>query len=265
MPGVTVRPRARSTIVVETPTTRAVCGGRLPLGERDENIHRKNFLPSERVAIADAIFPLKKKAARHRQGRPSKSGPRKIPEMFPVFSARLSISFKPNSGGPGWWIAPGAEGMPTQKPVRLTPAQSGSAGAFFVAAELSRRRYIATVTVRNARGIDLLVANPAGTRSVSIQVKTNQDSAKAWLLDDKAETLAAETLFYVFVNLNGQQAPSFHIVESAIVAEYCLRTHREWIAGVKRDGSPRKNTAMREFRDEESAYLNAWHRLGLDD
>ncbi|MGO9466142.1 MAG: hypothetical protein ACLQIB_02695 [Isosphaeraceae bacterium] len=153
--------------------------------------------------------------------------------------------------------------MSANKPSRLIPSLSGAAGAYFVAAELSRRGYIATLTMRNARGIDLLAVNLSATRSVSIQVKTNQDSAKAWILDHKAETLVADNLFYVFVNLNGQAAPAFHVVESAIVAEYCHRTHRAWLAGVKRDGSARKDNSIREFHDAECTYLSAWHRLGL--
>lgn len=151
-----------------------------------------------------------------------------------------------------------------KKSTRLVPGLTGAAGAYFVAAELSRQGYIATLTMRNARGVDLLVANATATRSVSIQVKTRQDSARKWILDSRAETLVADTLFYVLVNLNGQQAPSFHVVESAIVAEYCFRTHREWLAGRRRDGNPRKDNPVREFHDREGIYLGAWTRLGLE-
>lgn len=44
-------------------------------------------------------------------------------------------------------------------PEPLPPGLSGVAGEYFVAAELSRRRFIASVTLRNARGIDVLVAH----------------------------------------------------------------------------------------------------------
>lgn len=153
--------------------------------------------------------------------------------------------------------------MPTTG-TRLSTNLSGAAGAYFVAAELSRRGYIATLTLLNARGIDLLAANSTATRTASIQVKTNQNSSKSWLLDAKAEELVADNLFYVFVNLNGQAAPSFHVVESAIIAEHCQRTHREWLTGVKRDGSARKDTPIRQFQDAECRYLGAWERLGLE-
>ena len=75
---------------------------------------------------------------------------------------------------------------------KLTKSLSGAAGQYFVAAELSRRGIIATVTLRNARGIDILASNESATRSVSIQVKTNQYSERKWLLDKKAEKLATK-------------------------------------------------------------------------
>jgi len=39
------------------------------------------------------------------------------------------------------------------------PGLTGVAGEFNVAAELSRRGYIATLTQRNTRGIDILASN----------------------------------------------------------------------------------------------------------
>jgi hypothetical protein len=154
--------------------------------------------------------------------------------------------------------------MAVTKRTRLATSLSGAAGAYFVAGELSRRGYIATLTIRNARGIDLLVANKSATRSASIQVKTNQDSHKAWLLDAKAEEVSTDNLFYVFVNLNGTNPPAYHVVDANTIAKYCFTKHREWLKGTKRDGSPRKDTSMREFKDAECAYLDAWHLLGLD-
>jgi hypothetical protein len=147
---------------------------------------------------------------------------------------------------------------------RLTPILSGVAGEYFVAAELSRRGCIASITLRNSRCIDIIAANQLGTRSVSIQVKTNQQAYKEWLLGKQAEIARGANYFYVFVNLNGLDgAPEYHVAESGIVAAECKRLHLEWLSSPKRDGSPRKDTAMRVFRDPENKYLGAWHRLGL--
>jgi len=103
---------------------------------------------------------------------------------------------------------------------RLTSILSGIAGQFFVAAEISRKGHIATLTLRNTRGIDMLVARADGSDSVGIQVKTNQGSKKVWLLDKKSEEFGSGNLVYVFVNLNGEGAPEFHIVPGEVVADY---------------------------------------------
>lgn len=71
---------------------------------------------------------------------------------------------------------------------KLTTILCGVAGEYFVAAELSRRGYVASLTLRNTRGIDVLASNSDATRAVGIQVKTNQSDRREWILNKKAET-----------------------------------------------------------------------------
>ncbi|HRZ29009.1 MAG TPA: hypothetical protein P5295_19525 [Spirochaetota bacterium] len=66
---------------------------------------------------------------------------------------------------------------------------SGVSGEYFVAAELSRRGFIASLTLKNTIGIDILVSNSEATKSVGIQVKTNQSSRKAWVLNEKVKNI----------------------------------------------------------------------------
>jgi hypothetical protein len=47
----------------------------------------------------------------------------------------------------------------------------GVSGEYFVAAELSRRGYVASITLRNTRGIDIVASNENGNKTVNIQVK----------------------------------------------------------------------------------------------
>jgi hypothetical protein len=54
---------------------------------------------------------------------------------------------------------------------------AGVAGEYFVAAELSRRGWIASISLRNTRGIDILVTNQEASRSNTIQCKTSQKIA----------------------------------------------------------------------------------------
>lgn len=153
---------------------------------------------------------------------------------------------------------------PSEAVVKLPGTLSGVAGEYFVAAELSRRGYIATLTLRNAQGIDIIAANPRSTRSVGIQVKTSQSAVPAWLASKKVEdSKLARNLFFVFVSLNGLDQPSFHIVPRSVVANYLRTNHRAWLNGTKRDGGARKDTAMRIFRDLSGEYRDRWDLLGL--
>src|SRR6266511_4549625 len=85
---------------------------------------------------------------------------------------------------------------------RIPSLLAGVAGEYFVAAELSRRGYIASISLRNTRGIDILVTNAAAKRSVTIQCKTSQ-SRIVWILNDKCDSFFSENHFYVFVVLRG--------------------------------------------------------------
>lgn len=150
------------------------------------------------------------------------------------------------------------------EPSRISTGLSGVAGEYFVAGELSRRGYIASITLRNTRGVDILVSGRDAARSAGIQVKTNQSSSKGWILTKKAETLKENGLFYVFVNLNGAGAPTYHVVPSTVVAEYVSRTHSEWLSTLGRGGRQRKDSDIRKFWDHDDEWKDRWDALGLE-
>lgn len=141
---------------------------------------------------------------------------------------------------------------------------TGVSGEYFVAAELSRRGCIASITLRNTRGIDVLCSNEDASKQVSIQVKTTKESNRAWLLDKKAEAFISSSHFYVFVMLNKKNVkPDFFIVPSKIVAKFVKESHRKWLKGKSKTGKTRKDSSMRKFQDTEGKYLNRWDLLGL--
>jgi hypothetical protein len=141
---------------------------------------------------------------------------------------------------------------------------AGVAGEYFVAAELSRRGYIASITMRNSPGIDILATNLNAKRAVTIQCKTSRSSSKGWILSDKAEGFAPRNHFYVFVRLGAAtDRPAYHIVPGKVVAKYVATRHSAWLKGKKPNGGQRKDSAMRKFRDEENKYLEKWDLLGL--
>jgi len=147
---------------------------------------------------------------------------------------------------------------------KLESTLVGVAGEYFVAGELSLRGYIASITLRNSRGIDIIASNANGTRSVSIQVKTNSQGSSKWVLNEKSETFYSENHYYILVALKEiSERPDYYIVPSEIVAKYIFTNHREWLKGKKSDGSSRRDSAVRNFRDPEHKYLEAWNLIQI--
>ena len=147
---------------------------------------------------------------------------------------------------------------------KLKSTLVGVAGEYLVAGELSLRGHIASITLRNSRGIDIIASNSDGSKSISIQVKTNSNGRKSWILNKKSEFFISDNHYYIFVALRKlNERPSFHIAPSKKVAEYISANHSNWLKGKKRDGTERKDTPMRKFDDHDNKYKEAWHLIKL--
>ena len=144
----------------------------------------------------------------------------------------------------------------------------GVAGEFFVAAELTRRGYVASLTSKNTKSVDILASDKDGAHSVSIQVKTCDDPKRLkWKMSSSVEQSATPNLYYVFVNLNGGCEPSFYVVPSKYVAYRVKEDYENWLHTPGKKGQQRNETSMRTFafvnECEGKAYRDAWHLLGL--
>jgi len=155
----------------------------------------------------------------------------------------------------------------------LTRSLNSIAGAYFVAGELSQRGHIATVTVRNTRGIDVLVSKLDGSKSVSILTRTSsakerENYTRSWSMGKRDENIFSDYLFYVFVDIKyNNEKPDYYVVKSKIVAEYVKTTHHEYLAKSGGDGKPHPEGEMRAFVIEDSdveKFLSRWDTLGLD-
>ena len=146
-----------------------------------------------------------------------------------------------------------------KKNIKNNTILTGIAGEYFVAAELSKREFIASITLRNTKGIDILCSNSDTSKTVGIQVKTNKKNKKDWILGKKAEEYYADNLYYVFVNLNNNETPpEFHIVPSKKVADTIKKSHEKWLTTPGRNGRIHKDTSMRKFNDNEDIFLDRW-------
>ncbi|MGR2884390.1 hypothetical protein ABMX65_21845 [Vibrio vulnificus] len=141
----------------------------------------------------------------------------------------------------------------------------GVTGEYYVAAELSRRGYIASITLRNSRGIDIVASNSDASKSISVQVKTNSDGSAKWVVNRKSEGFYSANHFYIFVSLKplSDQPPIYHVVPSEHVAKTIKVGHQNWLSGTKKDGSPRKDSTMRKFEDLDGKFVGQWQLLGL--
>lgn len=146
----------------------------------------------------------------------------------------------------------------------LTTVLCGISGEYAAAAELTRRGLVASITLRNTRGIDILVSNADASQSAGVQVKTNQNGKRMWLLNRKAEDFHSKNLYYIFVGLKAPgERPDFFVVPSKDVAEYVSKSHSRWLARPGRGGRAHTDNPMRQFKDPEGMYLERWDLLKL--
>ena len=96
---------------------------------------------------------------------------------------------------------------------------TGMTGVYLVAAELSKREFIASPTSRSAVGADILVTDAKCENSYSVQVKTNATTFSFWLLSKKSETIRSRSHIYVFVNLRKNGDVEYFVVPSKYVVD----------------------------------------------
>lgn len=110
------------------------------------------------------------------------------------------------------------------RPTALTAA----AGEHFISYKLCLKGYLVALTRGGSPVADILVANPQGTKTVSVQVKTSsyawrefkrkpENNHWEWDVGRKALEYEGDSLFYAFVDLKGGNPdilPSVFIVPS---------------------------------------------------
>jgi len=143
----------------------------------------------------------------------------------------------------------------------LSKNESGVAAEFFVAAELVKRGFYVSPTLKNTKSVDILIVDEELQNPLLIQVKASQNK-KEWKLTDKAEKLVSPKLYYIFFLFDdGNGNSEFHIVPSKDVAEYVTEYHKKYLTKPKKNGDEHKDTSMRVFKDEADKYLNKWNLL----
>lgn len=149
---------------------------------------------------------------------------------------------------------------------------TGASGEFFVAAELSRRNIIATLTIKNTPQIDVIATSLKNGMSANLQVKTKSERNKqGWKLNSKIDIPSEiKNHFYVFVDLHDPKAlPEYYIIPNNIFANFSEKKHKTWLSITGRDGKEHKDNSVRNFKpytnDKAFAekYRNNWEILSL--
>jgi hypothetical protein len=94
---------------------------------------------------------------------------------------------------------------------------TGISGEFFVAAELAKRNFQVSLTIGNAKGIDLFATNQATEKIFEIEVKTLRKKPNCFTLN--VDRLKKDKIF-VFVYLNEKDVPpDYYILNGSEILE----------------------------------------------
>jgi hypothetical protein len=152
--------------------------------------------------------------------------------------------------------------------IRSTNNLVGTAGEYYVCAELCRRGYLALLTPKNNPLFDVVATSLDGSRSVSIQVKTRSiQNSQGWKLGvDICRNSAPGGLFVVLVNLKAVELPDFYIYEYSVLSNRVNLVYGEYINKPKRDGSKRKEVGFRwfdevNFIEDDHLRKNNWQPI----
>ena len=144
----------------------------------------------------------------------------------------------------------------------------GTAGEYYVCAELCLRGYLALMTPKNNPLFDVVATTKDGTKSVSIQVKTrSMHNNQGWKLGaDIASEERTKGLYVVLVNLKEGEAPEFYVYGRKELAKRVQAVYDAYMAKPKKDGNERKAVAFRwfdeiSFTEDDKSRKNDWSRI----
>ncbi len=152
--------------------------------------------------------------------------------------------------------------------IRMANNLVGTAGEYYVCAELCRRGYLALLTPKNNPLFDVVATNVDGTTSVSIQVKTRSvNNTQGWKLGNQSGPADTPGVpFIVLVNLHEDRLPDFYVYRYFEFATRVSEVFENYIAKPKRTGEPRKDPGFRwldevNLSDKDRAHMNNWEPI----
>ena len=152
---------------------------------------------------------------------------------------------------------------PVTAPGRVPAGLIGACGEYYLAAELSRRGWLATVTIKNAPGTDVLAKSVNRLHMISLQTKTS--SRGEFQLSEKDEHPGSGSgEFYALVKLSADllTRPRFFLLPRLHVAKLIGLRHALWMHGPPVRVEKRKDSKMRRINPEAvDSYEERWDQL----
>lgn len=139
---------------------------------------------------------------------------------------------------------------------------TGVAGEYFVAAELSRRGWIATLTLKNTPNIDVLATSLDGSKTLNIQVKTRSiGNRQGWILNKGIEKIVSGNNFYIaFVDLVGKnEKPDYFLIPKNLFAKWITKHHQKWLIQPERLGRAHVDNPIRTFDRPQFTKFEKYH------
>ncbi len=133
----------------------------------------------------------------------------------------------------------------------------GLAGEFYVLHRLFLEGYEPTLTLGNAKGVDILVLNTENNKTFKVEVKTTKSKSK-WMLTEKHEQEDKNLIYcFVFIDLEDKKKkPQTFFVSSKDVAEYTKEKHKKWWSNRK---SSTKEKHEKEGKEMVSFPIREFH------
>jgi hypothetical protein len=138
-----------------------------------------------------------------------------------------------------------------QEPGERDKSMRASAAQFFVASELCRRGFVASVTMGNTPNTDILVSNPEGTRFVHVQVKTFVPGTKTCSVGLKAERDYGDNFFWVLAGIphpGSERKFECYVIPASDMAKGVGEAHRAWLKAPGKKGQQRHDSKVRTVR-----------------
>jgi hypothetical protein len=143
-------------------------------------------------------------------------------------------------------------------------SQTGAAGEFYVAAQLSQRGWAASILLGNAPRTDILAQHTATGTTISVQSKAANGGGDFQVgVRGEIPSKLGESEWFVFVALSTPDVrPDFFIVPRNAIAAYVWCNHQVWIKETGRKGQPHKDNNMRNIGQRLLVdYMERWDDL----